>query len=225
MSWNELRKKIKIGTIGLWVIFGITTIVMIALMLGNVFQRDEYWIPMIPLGTLFVLSIAATSVDIKYERKFKMGIVGVWTIFALTFVVFTALILGNVFSPSEYWIPLIPIGSLLILAIVPTILEFTSGDVRFCPKCGKIFAKRGGFCQECGTRIRMTCPSCGTKVKGNPKFCFKCGLNLSEEEEVIQTPTSQIKFKTEGYSETCSQCGAPAKPDAKYCVFCGFQLS
>ncbi|MFW9998864.1 MAG: zinc ribbon domain-containing protein [Candidatus Hodarchaeota archaeon] len=224
MAWNEIKKKLRIGTIGLWVIFGLTTIVMVALVLGDVFSYDEIWIPIIPIGTLLVLAIATTIVDIKSERKIKIGIVGIWTIFALTLIVFAALIIGKVFQPSEYWIPLIPVGSLLILAIVPTILEYTSGDVRFCPKCGKIYARKGGFCQECGTRILITCPSCGTKVKGNPKFCVKCGSNLSEM-EIIQTPISQFKFKAEGYSEVCKQCGAPAKPDAKYCVFCGFQLS
>ena len=224
MSWNEVKRKIRIGTIGLWVIFGITTIVMFALIFGDVFESYDYWIPIIPVSTLLILSIAATIVDNKVESKLKMGIVGIWTIFAITLVVFAALIYGDVFQPNEYWIPIIPVGCLLILAIVPTILEYTSGDVRFCPKCGKIFAKRGGFCQECGTRILMTCPSCGIKIKGNPKFCFKCGLNLSEE-QVIQVPPPQIKFKAEGYTETCRQCGAPAKPDAKYCVFCGFQLS
>jgi hypothetical protein len=224
MSFDELKRKIRIGTIGLWVIFGITAIVMIALVFGDVFQPDEYWIPIIPVGVLLILSIAATVMDIKSKSKIKMGIIGVWTIFALTLVVFAALIFGNVFEPDEYWIPMIPVGSLLIFAIVPTILEYTSGNVRFCPKCGKIFARKGGFCQECGTRILMTCPSCGTKVKGNPKYCIKCGLNLSEE-EVIQVPPAQIKFKAEGYTETCRQCSAPAKPEAKYCVFCGFQLS
>ncbi|MFW9900996.1 MAG: zinc ribbon domain-containing protein [Candidatus Thorarchaeota archaeon] len=224
MSWNEVRKKIRIGTIGLWVIFAITTIVMFALIFGGVFQPYDYWISVIAVGTLLILSIAATVVDVKSESRIKMGIVGIWTIFALTLVIFAALIYGGVFEPSGYWIPMIPIGTLLVLAIVPTVLEYTSGEVRFCPKCGKIFARKGGFCQECGTRILMTCPSCGTKIKGNPKFCFKCGLNLSEE-EVIQTPPSQIRFKAEGYTETCGQCGAPAKPEAKYCVFCGFQLS
>ena len=219
---NEFRKKIRIGTIGLWAIFSITTIVMIALVFGDVFSNDEIWIPIIPVGTLLVLSIAATIVDIKSESKIKMGIVGIWTIFALTLIVMAALVIGDVFQPDEYWIPIIPVGSLLVLAIVPTILEYTSGDVRFCPKCGKIFTKKGGFCQECGTRVLMTCPSCGTKIKGNPKFCIKCGANLSES-EIIQPPISQIKFKAAGYSEICKQCGAPAKPDAKYCVFCGAQ--
>jgi len=222
MAWNGIRKKLSIGTIGLWVIFGITTIVMIALILGDVFSYDEIWIPIIPIGTLLVLSIAATIVDIMSERKIKMGIVGIWTLFALTLIVFVALIIGEVFQPDEYWIPIIPVGSLLVLAIVPTILEYTAGEVRFCPKCGKLFARKGGFCQDCGTRILMTCPSCGTKIKGNPKFCVNCGINLSEK-EIVQTYSPQIKFKSEGYTKTCNQCGSPAKPDAKFCVFCGAQ--
>jgi len=222
MAWNGIRKKLRIGTIGLWVIFSLTTIVMIALILGDIFSYDEIWIPIIPMGCLLVLSIAATIVDIMSERKIKMGIVGIWTLFALTLIVFVALIIGDVFQPNEYWIPMIPVGGLLVLAMVPTILEYTAGEIRFCPKCGKIFAKKGSFCQDCGTRILMTCPSCGTKVKGNPKFCVKCGINLSER-EIVQTHSPQIKFKSEGYTKTCKQCGSPAKPDAKYCVFCGAQ--
>lgn len=224
MAYNEFRRKLNIGTIGIWIIFGVTTIVMIALILGDVFLTDDIWIPLIAIGTLLILALATTIVDIISESKIRVGIIGIWTIFGLTSVVFSALLIGKVFRPSEYWILIIPLGSLLVLSIIPTVLEYTTGDVRFCPKCGKIYARKGGFCQECGTRILITCPSCGTKVKGNPKFCVKCGSNLSEM-EIIQTPISQFKFKAEGYSEVCKQCGAPAKPDAKYCVFCGFQLS
>jgi len=220
MSWNEIRRKLSIRTIGLWVIFGIVIIVMIALMIGNVFPPYDFWIPIIPIGVLLIIAIAATIVDFSSKNKKKMGIVGIWAAFGINLVVFTALIIGDVFSPHEYWIPMIPVGSLLIMAIIPTILEYTAGEVKYCPKCGRLFEKKWDFCQECGTRILMKCVSCGFKVKGNPKFCVKCGLNLSEI-EVIQTSSPHLRFKAEGYTELCNQCGAPAKPEAKYCVFCG----
>ena len=220
MAINEIRRKLSIGTIALWIIFGITTIVMIALVLGEIFPSYDIWIPIIPIGVLLVISIAATIVDISSEGKNKIGLVGIWTVFVLTSIVFAAIMVGDVFDPDEYWIPIIPMGSLLVLAIIPTILEFKAGNVKFCPKCGKRFEKKWDFCQECGTRILMKCPSCGIKVKGNPKFCVKCGINLSEI-ELIQSSSPHIKFKNEGYTNTCKQCGAPAKPDAKYCVFCG----
>ena len=220
MAWNEIRKKLSIGSIGLWIIVGVTTIVMIALILGDVFSTDDIWIPIIPIGTLLILATATTIVDIRSESKIKMGIVGIWTIFGLTLIVFSALMVGRVFQPSEYWIPMIPIGSILFLSIIPTILEYTAGDVRFCPKCGVRFNKKWDFCQECGTRILINCPSCGTKIKGNPKYCFKCGINLSET-EIIQTPSTRLKFKTEGYTKLCKQCEAPASDEAKYCVLCG----
>jgi hypothetical protein len=220
MNRNDIRKKLRVGTIALWIIFGITTIVMIALMVGNVFPPSDYWIPVIPIGIFGVLAIAATIVDIKSKRKIKVGIIGIWAIFGITLVVFAALMIGNVFQLNEFWIPMIPVGSLFILAIIPTILEYTAGEVRFCPKCGKILERKGDFCHECGTRILMTCPSCGMKIKGNPKFCVKCGTNLSEIEH-IQILSPQIKFKAEGYTKLCKQCGGPAKPDAKFCVFCG----
>jgi hypothetical protein len=220
MNWNEIRKKLSVGTIALWIIFGITTIVMIALMLGNIFPPYDYWIPPIPIGTLLVIAIAATIVDFKSKRRIKVGLVGIWAIFGITLIVFAALMLGNVFQLNEYWIPMIPVGSLFILAIIPTILEYTTGEVRYCPKCGKILERKGDFCHECGTRILITCPSCGMKIKGNPKFCVKCGTNISEFEHV-QIPSPQIKFKAEGYTKLCKQCGGPAKPDAKFCVFCG----
>ncbi|MCK4780709.1 MAG: zinc ribbon domain-containing protein [Candidatus Lokiarchaeota archaeon] len=220
MSWNEIRKKLNIGTIGLWVIFGIVIVVMIALIVGEVFPPYDFWIPIIPIGVVLVLAIAATVVDTYSERKRKVGIVGVWAVFFITGIVMAALMIGDIFDPDVYWIPLIVVGSLFILAIIPTILEYTAGEVKFCPKFRKIFEKKWDFCQECGTRILMKCPSCGIKVKGNPKFCIKCGTNLSEI-EVIQTSSPPIKFKAEGYTELCNQCGAPAKPEAKYCVFCG----
>ena len=220
MAINEIRRKLSIGTIALWIIFGITTIVMIALVLGEIFPSYDIWIPIIPIGVLLVISIAATIVDISSEGKNKIGLVGIWTVFVLTSIVFAAIMVGDVFDPDEYWIPIIPMGSLLVLAIIPTILEFKAGNVKFCPKCGKRFEKKWDFCQECGTRILMKCPSCGIKVKGNPKFCVKCGINLSEI-ELIQSSSPHIKFKNEGYTNTCKQCRAPAKPDAKYCVFCG----
>lgn len=220
MSWNEIRKKLSIGTVGLWVIFGIVTIVMIALIVGNVFPPYDFWIPIIPIGVVLVLAIAATIVDTLSEMKKKVGIVGVWVVFFITCIVMVALMIGDIFDPDVYWIPLIPVGSLFILAIIPTILEYTAGEVKFCPKCGRLFEKKWDFCQECGTRILMKCPSCGVKVKGNPKFCVRCGVNLSEI-EVIQTSSPHIKFNAEGYTELCNQCGAPAKPEAKYCVFCG----
>ncbi|MEE9377039.1 MAG: zinc ribbon domain-containing protein [Candidatus Lokiarchaeia archaeon] len=220
MSWNEIKKKFSVGTLGLWIIFGLTTIVMIALVLGEVFDSEDIWIPIIPIGVLLIIAIAATIVDFSSERKRKIGIVGIWAVFGMTLVVFTALIIGDVFDSDEYWIPIIPVGSLFILTIITTIFEYTTGEIKFCPKCGKLFEKKWDFCQECGTRILMKCPSCGVKVKGNPKFCVKCGTNLSEI-EVIQTSSPPIKFKAEGYTKLCNQCGAPAKPEAKYCVFCG----
>ncbi|MFX1591114.1 MAG: zinc ribbon domain-containing protein [Promethearchaeota archaeon] len=220
INWNEFRKKLSIGTIAFWIIFGITTIVMIALILGKVFPPSDYWIPMIPIGTLLVIAIAATIVDIKSERKIRLGIIGLWTIFGITLVVFAALMIGNVFQLDEFWIPMMVIGTLFILTIVPTILEYTAGEVKFCPKCGKILERKGNFCHECGIRILMTCPSCGMKIKGNPKFCVKCGINLSEFEHV-QIPSTQKKFRTEGYTKLCKQCGGPLKAEAKYCIFCG----
>jgi len=219
MSWNEIKKKLSIGTTGLWVIFGIVTITMIALLVGNVFEPYDYWITIIAIGVVLILAIAATIVDLSSKNKKKMGIVGIWGLFFIVVVVMAALMVG-VFEPSEYWIPMIPVLTLFILAIVPTILEYIAGEVKYCPKCGRLFEKKWDFCQDCGTRILMKCPSCGIKVKGNPKFCVKCGINLSEI-KVIQTPSTHIKFNAEGYTKTCSQCGAPAKPEAKYCVFCG----
>ena len=220
MSLNEIKKKFSVGTIGLWAIFFITTIVMAALIIGEVFMSYDYWIPMIPIGVLLVLAVMATAVDLRTEKRVKVGIIGAWTIFLITATVMAALILGEVFSPSEYWIPMIPIGTLFILAIIPTILEYISGEVRFCPKCGKKFEKKWEFCQECGARVLMACPSCGMKVKGNPIFCHKCGTNLSEVEieQIFRPPT---KPKVQNQANFCHQCGGPANPEAKFCGFCG----
>ncbi|MCK4781107.1 MAG: zinc ribbon domain-containing protein [Candidatus Lokiarchaeota archaeon] len=220
MALNEIRRKQRKVTIGLWGIFGITTIVLIALVLGEVFPSYDLWIPIIPIGVLLILAIAATIVDFSSEGKIKVSIVGIWTVFWINLIVMIALIIGEIFNPYEYWIPMIPVGSLLILAIIPTILKYAVEEVKFCLKCGKKFEKKWDFCQECGTRKLMKCPFCGVKIKGNPKYCAKCGINLSEI-EVIQTSSPHLKFKAEGYTNLCKQCGAPAKPEAKYCVFCG----
>jgi hypothetical protein len=220
MSLNENKKKISIGTVGLWAIFFITSIVMVALILGKVFSYEEYWIPPIPIGTLFIIAVMATVVDFRTEKRVKIGIIGAWTIFLITVVVFAALIFGNIFLPNDYWIPMIAIGTLFVLAIIPTILEYGSGEIRFCPKCGKGFGKKSEFCQECGTRVLMACPSCGTKVKGNPKFCHKCGTDLSEAkiDQIFRPPT---KLKIKNQANFCPHCGGPSNPEAKFCGYCG----
>lgn len=220
MALNEIKKIRRKVTIALWVIFGITTIVMIALVLGEVFRSYDLWIPIIPVGVLLVLAIATTIVDFNSKGKINVGILGIWTVFWINLIVMATLIIGRIFEPYEYWIPMIPVGSLFILAVIPTILKYIVEEVKFCPKCGKKFEKKWDFCQECGTRKLMKCPFCGVKIKGNPKYCAKCGINLSEI-EVIQTSSPHLKFKAEGYTNLCKQCGAPAKPEAKYCVFCG----
>lgn len=221
MSNNEIKKKIGMGTIGLWVLFFITTLVMILLLTGGVFSSEDFWIPLIPIGVLLVLAITATIVDLESERRNKVGVIGIWTIFALTTVVLAALMI-DVFDPNEYWIPIIPISSVFILAVAVTILEYISGDVRFCPKCGKVFEKKWVFCQECGMRVLMTCPSCGIKVKGNPRFCHKCGTNLSEVEFVQVTKAPQ-KYRVEEQAQFCHHCGGPSNPEAKYCGYCGIK--
>ncbi|MFX1364187.1 MAG: zinc ribbon domain-containing protein [Promethearchaeota archaeon] len=220
MPSKELKRKLSIGTIGLWVIFGIVSIVMAALVIGDVFTTDEIWIPIIPIGVVLVIAITASIIDFNSENKKRIGIIGIWAIFWITVIVMAALIVGEVFTIDEIWIPIIPVGTLFILSIVPTILEYGAGEVKYCPKCGRKFEKNRDYCQECGTSILMKCPSCGVKVKGNPKYCVKCGTNLSEV-EVIHGSSTHVKFSVEGYTNTCEQCGAPAKPEAKYCVFCG----
>ncbi len=220
MARNEMKRKYKKVSILLWAALFITTIVMAALILGNVFTTDEIWIPLIPVGVLIIIAIAATIINFSsYSRK-RMSVVGIWAVVFITAIVMAALIIGDIFSPEEYWIPSIPIGCLSVLAIVLTILEFTTGEVKYCPKCGRLFEKKWDFCQECGTRIIMKCPNCDEKIKGNPKYCVKCGINLSEV-DVLHGSATNIKFNIEGYTNTCENCGAPAKPEAKYCVFCG----
>lgn len=221
MSWIEFKKKLSMGTIGLWVVFVLTTFVMILLLIAEIFPSYDFWIPVIPIGVLIVLAIMATVVDLTSERRHKVGIAGIWTIFALTTVVMIALIIG-VFEPDEYWIPIIPIGAVLVLAAAVSVLEYTLGEVRFCPKCGKVFEKKWDFCQECGLRVLMTCPSCGIKVKGNPKFCHKCGTNLSEV-EFVQVTKAPPKYRVEEQAQFCNHCGGPSNPEAKYCGFCGTQ--
>ncbi|MFX1426939.1 MAG: zinc ribbon domain-containing protein [Promethearchaeota archaeon] len=220
MSVDEIKKKLRVGTIGLWVIFCITTIVMVALVVGNVFSTDDIWIPIIPIGTLLVFAVMTTIVDFRTERRIKVGIIGIWAIFLITTVVFAALIYGEVFTPTEYWIPIIPLGSLFVLALIPTILEYVSGEVRYCHKCGKRFERKWEFCQECGARVLTGCPSCGTKVRGNPKFCYKCGTNLSEA-KIVQIYRPSLKPKIKNQANFCHECGSLANLEAKFCGICG----
>ncbi len=220
MSSNKVNRKISIGTIGLWAIFAIVTVVMIALIFGEVFISSEYWIPIIPIGVLLILSVMATVVDYRTEQRIKMGIIGAWTIFLITVVVMVALIYGEVFTPEEYWIPAIPIGTLFVLALIPTVLEYISGEIKFCHKCGKKFDKKWDYCQECGARVLMACPTCGMKIKGNPKFCYKCGTDLSEI-KITQVYRPPAKPKIDNQANFCRECGSIANPEAKYCGYCG----
>ncbi|MFX0025433.1 MAG: zinc-ribbon domain-containing protein [Candidatus Hermodarchaeota archaeon] len=220
MTWNEIRKKLSIGTIWLWIELGIIIITMIALMIGKVFLSSDIWIPIVSIGIVFIITIAATILDINYKSNIKVGIIGIWTFFGITSIVFSVLMLGDVFNPEEFWIPMIPLGVLLFLGIIPTILEYTSGNVKFCPKCGKRIEKKWEFCQECGSIVIIICPSCGIKVKGNPKFCHKCGINLTEI-EFVHTSRAPSKYKKEDQTNFCHNCAAPVEVGAKFCVFCG----
>lgn len=220
MKLDDPNRKVKVGTIGLWAIFAIVTVVMIALVFGEVFRPYDYWIPIIPIGILLILSVMATIVDFRSEQRIKIGVIGVWTIFLITTVVMAALMIGEVFTADEYWIPVIPIGTLFVLALIITILEYISGEVRYCHKCGKIFDKKWDYCQECGARVLMACPTCGMKVKGNPKFCYKCGTDLSKiKVEQVYRPPAKPKVNSE--ANFCRECGSIANPEAKYCGYCG----
>jgi hypothetical protein len=115
---------------------------------------------------------------------------------------------------------MIPVGIFFILAIVPTVLEFTSGDVRFCSKCGKRVQKKWEYRQNCGSRILISCPFCGKKIKGMPKFCHECGLNL-EKIENVQTPRASHKCKKISNINICNNCGTPIETEAKFCILCG----
>jgi hypothetical protein len=220
MKPNDLNRKIRLGTIGLWTIFAIVTIVMIALVYGQVFMPYDYWIPIIPIGVLLILSIMVTIVDFRSEQRIKMRILGAWTIFFITAVVMVALIYGGIFTPEEYWIPAIPIGTLAVLALIATIMEYLRGEIRYCYKCGKKFDKKWDYCQECGARVLMACPTCGMKVKGNPKFCYKCGTDLSEI-KVAPVYRPPAKPKIDNDANFCRECGSIANPEAKYCGYCG----
>ena len=94
MSLDVIKKKVSMGTIGVWVLFFITTLVMILLLFGEIFSSEDFWIPLIPIGVLLILAITATVVDLVAERRNKVGVIGIWTIFALTTVVMIALIIG-----------------------------------------------------------------------------------------------------------------------------------
>ena len=159
------------------------------------------------------------SVD-EIKKKISVGTIGLWVIFCITTIVMVALVIANIFSTDEIWIPIIPIGSLFVLAIVPTILEYISGEIRYCHKCGKRFERKWEFCQECGARVLTGCPSCGTKVRGNPKFCYKCGTNLSEA-KITQIYRPSLKPKIKNQANFCHECGSQANSEAKFCGICG----
>jgi hypothetical protein len=218
MNRAEIKKKLSIGTIGLWVFFIITGVSILVLAL-SVFDNFEFWMP-IPITIVFIFAIIGTVLDIKGKRETKFGIIGVWAVFAIVAIVMLILLIGNVFVPSDYWIPPIPIGSTFIVALLFTIADYTTTDISYCTKCGKKIGKKWEFCQECGMRVLIVCPSCNTKVKGNPKFCHKCGVNLTEIEITEVTPV-HTKYKVGDVSHFCQHCGSTINPEAKYCVYCG----
>ncbi len=229
---KENKKRNNEVFVGLWAAFLITSIVMLALIIGGFFSLQFIWIPITPVGILLIASIVALKMASKNNLRTIEGFVGqkafltimgstiIWTAFAITTFILFTLMFGGVIHLYYFWIPLIPIGSLFMLVIVSSIFNYISEKIRFCPKCGERFDKNWEFCQGCGTRALMSCPSCGIKVKGNPKFCHKCGINLSEI-EVSQKYPSQVKYKDDPKSDSCHHCGGPANPEAIYCGYCG----
>ena len=48
-----------------------------------------------------------------------------------------------------------------------------------CPHCGATLPSGNvKFCPECGKSLIKTCPSCNNPIIGNPKFCPECGTKL-----------------------------------------------
>jgi hypothetical protein len=87
-----------------------------------VLWMQDFWIP-IPLIIILTYAIAALITNFIIKRPLKMRIFGLWTLFLL--VTFVMLILQvEVFEQNEFWIPLIPIGTFLAIAIIGTVIDY-----------------------------------------------------------------------------------------------------
>jgi hypothetical protein len=86
------------------------------------FWIQSFWLP-IPLLIILAYSITALISRIIIKKPFKTKILSLWTSMLLT--TFIMLIFQvEVFRPIDFWIPLIPIGIFLIIAIVGTVIVY-----------------------------------------------------------------------------------------------------
>ena len=89
-----------------------------------IFWIQGFWLP-IPLLIIIAYSIIALITHFIIKRPLKTKILSLWT--SMLLITFIMLILQvEVFQPSDFWIPLIPIGIFLSFAITGTILAYNS---------------------------------------------------------------------------------------------------
>ena len=95
-------------------------IVFVSLLLLS-FWIQEFWVP-IPLMIISIYAIAALIIHYAIKRPLTIRILSVWTGFLL--ISFISMILQvEIFSPSEYWILLIPMGVYLFFALFFTLFN------------------------------------------------------------------------------------------------------
>ena len=88
------------------------------------FWIQGFWLP-IPLLIIIAYSIIALITHFIIKSPIKTNILSLWT--SMLLITFIMLIFQvEVFQPTDFWIPLIPIGISLSVAIAGTILAYNS---------------------------------------------------------------------------------------------------
>ncbi|MGV9204843.1 MAG: hypothetical protein ACOC44_12595 [Promethearchaeia archaeon] len=148
-----------------------------------------------------------------------------------SFLIFTFLILGNLFEGMEdlYYLIVIFIALGLVVLLIASRYFFEPNYM--CPRCGQelesIYTE---ICPQCNLRLFTKCNQCDsytrTYVDGNPiQYCSKCGGRFDAQPTRISEPIVQEPARREKI-HYCPNCGSSLRDekDPKFCPFCGKKI-
>ncbi|NVM35185.1 MAG: acyltransferase family protein [Candidatus Lokiarchaeota archaeon] len=104
------------------VLYSINLFIVFVSLLFLTFWGQVFWVP-IPLLIILIYAIAALLTNFIIKKPLKTNSLSLWTGFLLMTFIMMVLQM-SVLQPNEAWITLIPIGIVLTLAVVGTILDY-----------------------------------------------------------------------------------------------------
>ncbi|MCK4369931.1 MAG: hypothetical protein KAW03_02600, partial [Candidatus Lokiarchaeota archaeon] len=104
------------------VLYSINLFIIYVSLLFLTFWGQVLWVP-ITLLIILIYAIIALITNFIIKKPLKIRKLSLWTVFLLmTFIMMVLQV--SVLQPNEAWITFIPIGIILTLAVVGTILDY-----------------------------------------------------------------------------------------------------